>query len=372
MGRRFFGDTLCGEKLTNTIVFDIITMIYCNFRSESREILKTENLPLDNTNLKKGNNRSTRRSPSTSAKVILSLVSVLFSAVICRLMNGGFYVDTVFVFIITVALQSFLLHFVRSPFMILLPCAALIGTGNLTLSLLCVCAITLCSAAFALAFATRVESFRFFIICTLVYSVVFVAGAVYSLMTYFGSVSAGLETLSEWLVALVRSFASEYSDDIAKTLVEVSYSLVYMLPAVLFEAAVISAWLTKWTLGILSRVTHLKKGVFHRETQAPATLAVVFLLIAVFSFFITPASVGLYYSVASLKSVLSLIFMGEGVREYLKDIRTSDNPTRRFTRIALGVAIVTFMPIFIVSVASYYGVYRTFRKRVRVVRITKD
>lgn len=328
---------------------------------------------MDNTGINKENTVTKgKKKPTTAAKVLILFFSLVASAIMFYSLAGRLVFEFVFAFVLTVGTQTYLLRFIRSPLVLLVPCAAsFICCSHVLSRLIALAAVLFLSLAFSFMLAKKAESFNFFIFCSLLYSVLLGAGLVLLMTRVFGSFGDGVEWMAQYIKAFMQSVADNSENELADMLVSASGEFVYLLPSVICELGVIAAWLTKWILEWLSRVSGVKSKLFSRVTGASAALGIVFVITSVVELILAFTDSSAYYGVMNVKSVLAFIFMGEGIREYIKALKRPSDP-RKFIKIAILVALIMFSPALIVTVASYYGVYRAIFSRVRIIKITKE
>lgn len=307
-----------------------------------------------------------RRPGGISLFVAMVTAVILMSLSAVSLQFGKLFFSAV-CFVAGSAVLSFLMLFFRSPLICAAPiiavCVAYSNGAEIFLAAAVVCAATVVSAMYTICNIKKTESFRQFVWCTFAYSVLYGFSFCIMLLMMYGSVTAGFVTLSEQLSALSVDLIAYIQgqgidvSELAPYIEELMKTAVIYIPVLVCMAGVVSAWFMR---GIFSLFTRIFCGasVFNgRQTSAPRSFAVFFLIFSIFGALLSFLSPEILLTVNNIVSVLTLVFMGEGVRLFFASFSRRAATKPKSTLLIVAIALLFFMPQVIILILPYYGAF---------------
>lgn len=314
----------------------------------------------------------TNKKTATVSVAVTSLLTVMFSCATVLLVLGDGMLSIFVTLPIAVASLAYALSASSIPFVILLPFASVAVSPNEAVYAAVVASvIALVGAVLGLVIKKGTDSFSFFIGGSTLYFVIFGAAFVSLLIYYFGSLKAGLEGFGDAVIRIVNETMELYTEELKKASVDLSSlkiegkMIIGVMPSIVFVCGMFAMWLTKWALGVIFAIAGRKSVLYRESTRAPSLLAGLFIFLSIFGTLLVVNSEVAYYAVTNLVTVLSVVFMGEGIREFILMLGGM-SVAKRAVISALVVGICLYFLAVIVMVASYFGAYRIlFRKNTK-------
>ena len=300
-------------------------------------------------------------------------VSLAFAAVLsCLFMLGAvlaldlpdLFISAV-MFIAASAVFSFLLIFVRHYAVMAVPiisaAASVLFGVSISLTLTVCCAVTVFAVMYTLCHLKLLPSFRQFTVTALAYSVA--GGALFCIIldVVYGSVGGGFIAFGNKIASMAPALAdmavsSGVDHDTALALFTQILGMVHIyIPAMIFSLGIMCAWIMRGIFAMYTRVSRLPSLFKGRQSTAPKAFAVIFLVTSFFGIVFTFLPDGVFYAVSNVRSILSLIFMGEGVRLFITTFSRRAKARAGFTSVLGTVMLLLFFPAMIPIILPYYG-----------------
>lgn len=303
--------------------------------------------------------------PSKVSLVVAAVLSCLFALGSALALDAFDLITSAIMFIGASAVFSFFLIFVRHYLSMAIPVISAVVSvlfgSDILLALAVCCGVTVFAAMYTICHMRLIDSFRQFTVTALAYSVA--GGALFCFILYYvyGSFGGGIVAFGNKIASMAPFFAdiaSSMGTDYVIALSVfgelLSMTIVY-IPAIIFALGVMSAWLMRGFFSLYTRLSGLSSLFGGRQTSAPKALAVIFLVTSFLGVFFAFLPDGVFYGVSNVRSILSVIFLGEGVRLFFASF------SRRAKRRAgagsvIGACILLFFfPYAIPVILSYYG-----------------
>ena len=298
----------------------------------------------------------------TVSVAVTSLLTVIFSCATVLLLGGGM-LSALVTLPVAAACLAYALSASGIPFVILLPFVSVaVSPKEAVTAAVAASVIALVGAVLGLVIKNGTDSFTFFIGGSTLYFVIFGAAFVSLLALYFGSIKAGLEGFGDAFVRMVKGYAELYAEELEKAEIDISSlkieekMVIGVMPSVIFVSVMPVMWLTKWTLGVIFRLAG-RRDLYREATRAPRLLAGLYIFLSIFGTLLFANSEAAYYAVTNLVTVLSVIFMAEGIREFITSLRRMP-AVKRAVVSAVIVGICLYFWTVILMAASYFGAYR--------------
>ncbi len=299
--------------------------------------------------------------------LILTLITSLCTFFFLRVSDIVMFVPF---FAFTTAIETFLLCGLKNIAVFLIPLASsVLCFPNYLPAVICFFVLVSISALFTALLSAGAESFSFFITSALVYSVVAGAAFVFLSIMVFGSLSASLEYISDMSLQLMKTATEGYPEEVVSLYLEVAEMTVYVLPSVICAVGFFAAWISKWTLSSCCKKVTPAKPLYTKTTTAPVALAVIYIIMSLFGFLFASGEGSLAFSVVNINAVLTMIFIGEGFREYFSVLFRHGETKQKFIYIVVGIGSVIILQASAISILAYFGAYRTVFNKLRTVKI---
>ena len=309
-------------------------------------------------------NSKNKKSPTRRAVALLSVLTVIFSALAFLSMRFTLVVTLVPFFVCSVVTLTCVFFYTKNPLAVALPFLPFaVNLQSPVSTLSCGWLILLCAGVIFILLRTRVDSFPFLIAGGTVYALSAGLGTVMYLIHAFGSVSEALDVFRTVYANFVTSWLSQLGEEFIKIYVELFEQVIFIMPSILMIAGLFAMWITKWSIVIVTYITVGKRRIFGAFTHAPVPLAAAFLLLSFASMFFMFADAETYYVVNNVINVLTFVFMGEGIGAFLFE-RGSGSIELKTVLIVLGLSMMIFiLPSIVISIVAYYGAFRTILRK---------
>lgn len=302
-----------------------------------------------------------------------AILTVLFSGLSVYLLQYYEVFGILLAGALSAVCLSFVFRFFSSPISLLLPFAGVaLMTDKLPQALICTGAIAVCGAFFALMLIRRWDYFSFFMGGSLMYTVIIGGAGVVFLTEKCGSLKAGLEKIMELVPAFIEQNFASYGEDVVAMLTTDPEMYVAMLPSVVATFGIVMMWLTNRFVGGFYAILGGADATGRPRTGAPKTLAWIFILLAIFGTILASGDKDAAYVVMNLKTVLTAVFFGEGVRAFIHKVLFMRGVFARVVLAVIAVNLFLFLSPVAIMVLSYYGVYKTLYRPTIIKIIRKD
>lgn len=306
-----------------------------------------------------------RTRPSKVSLVVAAVLSCLFALGAALALDSFDLITSAIMLIGASAVFSFFLIFVRHYLSMAIPVISavvpvLFGC-DILLALAVCCGVTVFAVMYTVCHMRLIDSFRQFTVTALAYSVA--GGGLFCLILYYvyGSLGGGIVAFGNKIVSMAPFFAENASSmgtdyEIALSVFgELLGMATVYIPAIIFALGVMSAWLMRGFFSLYTRLSGLSSLFGGRQTSAPKALAVIFLVTSFLGilFFFLPK--GVFYGIFNVCSILSVIFLGEGVRLFFASFSYRAKRRSGIGLIITAVIIIFFFPFVIPIVLPYYG-----------------
>jgi len=301
--------------------------------------------------------------PTKFSLAAAALLTVIFTLSASASLAVGDIITALLSFVSASAVLSFFLVFVRRPLAFLVPVlSAAVGMVFGVHLLVCAavaCGITVFAVIYALCHLKIVSSFRQFAITAACY--ILCGGALLCFIFYqaYGSVSAGVVAFGEKMASMAPVLAEaavknglEYDTALSAFSSLLADTHVY-LPAIVGTIGIMCAWLMRGVFSLYTVISGIPSLFSGRMTPAPKGLAAVFLILSFFWLFFAFLPEGTLYALSNIRSLISAVFLGEGVRVFFSPRK---GRRRSHPAFIMGLLVlVFFLPVIVPVILPYYG-----------------
>ncbi len=317
---------------------------------------------------------------SAAGPLTALLLSVLGLVLGALSIDRNLLLSVFVLFAVAVGSLTFIFASLRYKIVCLLPIGAgvvsALFSGNFLLGVIYVSSVVVCSALFALIILRKIDSFKFFMVSMIAFSVFFGLAFVFFMVAVFPSFGEGLVKIGAFVEKVLLStleapeitanFDEKMLTDLRSTFVALAQAVVPMLPGLIFCAGCIAAWITNGTVTALCRLTGKGVSLFKKISAVPTSLAVIFMITTFLSMFVSMSAGAFTFGIINLQTVLTLIFAGVGALEFVSELKNKNShPTRRIMLAVTALVLFFFAYGFIFLIAAVYGVSRVLSRRLR-------
>ncbi len=308
------------------------------------------------------------KNPGTAVLVIAGIVSAVFMTASAAAMSHlRTFVLAAFTAAIAAGALAFLFCHLRAFWVVFIPIgsAALsyflgAGTGGI-LEMLCTVCFT---AALCTIMAIKgSDTFRLLFASTLSFSAIFALFIIFRIDAMYGGFFEGVDgiiaSLREELVNVisVSDIAESEASLIYTSIDSLLASASFLIPFGAFSLGMVAGWTMKGVVFLLGKLSDVTAPFFSFPSRAPGGLGIIYIISALVGIFVTPDSGAFYFVVMNLRSILMLLFIGEGIADLVRIIMMKGSSRSRVILIVLGAALLLFaFPLFL-QFTSYLGAY---------------
>ena len=303
--------------------------------------------------------------PSKVSLVVAAVLSCLFALGAALALGAFDFVTSAIMFIGASAVFSFFLIFVRHYLSMAIPVISAVVSMlfgcDILLALAVCCSVTVFAAMYTVCHMRLMESFWQFTVTALAYSVA--GGALFCFILYYvyGSLGGGIVALGNKIASLtpvLAETASSMGTDYDMALYvfgELLGMATVYIPAIIFALGVMSAWLMRGFFSLYTRLSGLSSLFGGRQTSAPKALAVIFLVTSLLGVLFAVLPDGVFYGVSNVRSILSVIFFGEGIRLFFASFNRRARRRAGAGSVIGACVLLFFFPFMLPVILPYYG-----------------
>ena len=123
-------------------------------------------------------------------------------------------------------------------------------------------------------------------------------------------------------------------------------------------AGVVSAWLMRGVFSLFTGVMCRTSVFIGRQTSAPRSIAIIFLVFSIFGALLAAFSEGIFFTANNITYILTIVFMGEGVRAFFAPYSKSAKAKGSATSLIIAIALLFFIPQILLLILPYYGAFK--------------
>ena len=316
-----------------------------------------------------GVNHGAVKKPGVISLLVAMAVSVALLSAAAASLHIGQLIFAWISFVAASASLACLRFFFRSPLVCAVPvagcCLAYLSGASVFLGAAVACAATVIAAAYTICNIKKTDSFRQFLWCTFTYSLLY--GFLFCLclvVVYGGGVSDGILALgkrissfSGYLISYIESVGLE-SAELAPYIEEALSTAVVYIPAFVVMAGVASAWIMRGVFSAFTRVMCRTSVFAGRQAATPRSLAITFLVLSIFGTFLSLLSTEIFFTANNITYILTLVFMGEGVKAFLAPYSKHAKTKGNITSLVGAIVLLFFIPQLVLLILPYYGAFK--------------
>ncbi len=271
-------------------------------------------------------------------------------------------------FIAAAAILSFFLIFVRHAAAMLVPAASavisILVTTEVSASIAVSAAVTVVAVTYTVCHMKLLDSFKQFLVTAIVYSAA--GGGLFLLIIryVYGAVPEGILAFGDRIASMAPTLAElaaqsgtvEYGTALSMFSVLLTDVSIY-IPAVIFTLGIMSAWLMRGFFSMFTAISGIPSLFGGRQSSAPKPMAVIFLVLSFFGLVLGFLPKSAFYAVSNIRSIISVIFMGEGVRLFFSSFGTGARKRKSPVFVPAFLVFALFFPVMIPMILPYYGAF---------------